>query len=185
MRGGFGKGRHRRTPVNEVLGTRLASPPGLPTAPVKVVEAPEELDETLSNALQLAQKGTYASDLDAEMELVYANHVAPLRGAARVGAAGSRADIRSYCAQVLKQARLWERVEKGVHAEEFTFPGDPPRIDYGYRRNGTRGFVQALRFRARGGPHPREGEVQRVYRRDRHPPDRGKRTAPVRAGNAM
>jgi hypothetical protein len=102
-------------------------------------------DETLSNALQLApQKGTYASDLDAEMERVYANHVAPQRGAARVGAAGSRAVIRSYCAQVLKQARLWERVEKGVHAEEFTFPGDPMRIDYGYRRNGTRGFVQAL-----------------------------------------
>ena len=52
--------------------------------------------------------------------------------------------IRSYCAQVLRQARLWERLQKGVRAEEFTFPGDPMRIDYGYRRNGTRGFVQTL-----------------------------------------
>ena len=25
---------------------------------------------------------------------------------------------------------------------EFTFPGDPMRIDYSYRRNGTRGYVQ-------------------------------------------
>jgi hypothetical protein len=52
--------------------------------------------------------------------------------------------IRSYCAQVLRQARLWDRMQKGVRTEEFTFPGDPMRIDYSYRRNGTRGFVQTL-----------------------------------------
>jgi hypothetical protein len=102
-------------------------------------------DETLSNALQLApQKGVYAQDLDAETERLYADHVAPQRGGTRVGAPGSRGIIRSYCAQVLRQARLWERLQKGVRAEEFTFPGDPMRIDYGYRRNGTRGFVQTL-----------------------------------------
>jgi len=102
-------------------------------------------EDTLSNVLQLAeQKGVYAQDLDAETERLYADHVAPQRGAARVGAPGSRGMIRSYCAQVLRQARLWERLQKGVRAEEFTFPGDPMRIDYGYRRNGTRGFVQTL-----------------------------------------
>jgi len=31
-----------------------------------------------------------------------------------------------------------------VRAEQFTFPGDPMRLDYSYRRNGTRGFVQTL-----------------------------------------
>jgi hypothetical protein len=102
-------------------------------------------DQTLSNALQLApQKGVYASDLDAETERLYADHVAPQRGTARVGAPGSRGVIRSYCAQVLRQARLWERLQKGLRAAEFTFPGDPMRIDYGYRRNGTRGFLQTL-----------------------------------------
>jgi len=102
-------------------------------------------DDTLSNVLQLAQqKGVYANDLDAETERLYADHVAPQRGTARVGAPGSRGVIRSYCAQVLRQARLWDRLQKGVRAEEFTFPGDPMRIDYGYRRNGTRGFVQTL-----------------------------------------
>lgn len=104
-----------------------------------------KLDETLSNALQLApQKGVHADDLDAETERLYADHVALERGAARVGAPGSRGTIRSYCAQVFKQARLWERLQKGVRVEEFTFSGDPMRIDYGYRRNGTRGFVQTL-----------------------------------------
>jgi hypothetical protein len=102
-------------------------------------------DETLSNALQLApQKGVHAEDLDAETERLYADHVALQRGAARVGVPGSRGAIRSYCAQVFKQARLWERLQKSLRAEEFTFAGDPMRIDYGYRRNGTRGFVQTL-----------------------------------------
>jgi hypothetical protein len=102
-------------------------------------------DETLSNALQLApQKGVLAADLDAELERLYADHVAPQRAAGRVGAPGSRATMRSYCSQVFRQARLWDRLQKSVRAEEFTFPGDPMRLDYSYRRNGTRGFVQTL-----------------------------------------
>ena len=114
-------------------------------APVAWLRLLEKWDETLSNALQLApQKGVYTSDLDAEIERLYADHVAPQRGAHRVGTPGSRGMIRSYCAQVFKQARVWERLQRGVRAAEFTFPGDPMRLDYGYRRNGTRGFVQAL-----------------------------------------
>jgi hypothetical protein len=102
-------------------------------------------EDTLSNALQLApQKGVYAEDLDAELERLYADHVAPQRPASRVGAAGGRAFVRNYCAQVWKLANLWGRLEKSVPVREFTFPGDPMRIDYGYRRNGTRGFVQTL-----------------------------------------
>jgi hypothetical protein len=102
-------------------------------------------DDTLSNALQLApQKGVLAADLDAELERLYADHVAPQRTPGRVGAPGSRAQMRSYCSQVFRQARLWDRIEKSVRASDFTFPGDPMRLDYSYRRNGTRGFVQAL-----------------------------------------
>jgi hypothetical protein len=102
-------------------------------------------NDTLSNAVQLApQKGVKAEDIDAETERVYADQVAPVRAASRVGAPGSRGVIRSYCAQVFKQARLWDRVEKGVPAEQYTFPGDPMRLDYAYRHNGTKGFVQAL-----------------------------------------
>ena len=102
-------------------------------------------DETLSNALQLApQKGVFAADLDAELECLYGDHVSPQRTASRAGVPGSRAMVRSYCSQVFRQARLWERLEKSVRAEQFTFPGDPMRLDYSYRRNGTRGFVQTL-----------------------------------------
>ncbi len=102
-------------------------------------------DDTLSNALQLApQKGVFAADLDAELERLYADHVALQHAPGRVGAPGSRAQMRSYCSQVFRQARLWDRIEKSVRASEFTFPGDPMRLDYSYRRNGTRGFVQSL-----------------------------------------
>ena len=102
-------------------------------------------DDTLSNVLQLApQKGTYATDLDSETERLYGDHVAVSRPAGRPGVPDSRSSLRSYCAQVLKQARVWDRLERGVRAEAFTFPGDPMRLDFAYRRNGTRGFVQTI-----------------------------------------
>jgi hypothetical protein len=105
----------------------------------------DEWNNTLSNGLQLApQKGVYADDLDVEIERLYADHVAPPRKASRVGAPGSRAQIRSYCSQVWKMGGLWDRLEKSVRVTDFTFPGDPMRLDYCYRRNGTRGFVQTL-----------------------------------------
>jgi len=105
----------------------------------------ENWNSTLSNGLQLApQKGVYAEDLDIELERLYTEHVAPPRKAVRVGAPGSRAMIRGYCSQVWKAAGLWDRIEKSVRVTDFTFPGDPMRVDYCYRRNGTRGYVQTL-----------------------------------------
>jgi len=102
-------------------------------------------DDTLSNALQLAQqKGTLAQDLDAELERLYNDHVALQRAPRRPGAPATRGQMRSYCSQVFRQARLWERIEKFIPVAEFTFPGDPMRVDYAYRHNGKRGFVQTL-----------------------------------------
>ena len=102
-------------------------------------------DETLSHIVQLApQTGVIATDLDTEADRLYADHVAVPRAPARVGRPGSRAQIRSYCSQVFRQAQLWDKMQKSVRASEFTFPGDPMRIDYSYRRNGTRGFLHTL-----------------------------------------
>lgn len=103
-------------------------------------------DETLSTALQIApQKGVLADDLDGELERLYSDHVAvPPRVHSRVGQPGNRATIRAYCAQVFKQARIWDKLQKSVRVAEFTFPGDPSRLDYSYRRNGARGFIHTL-----------------------------------------
>jgi len=90
------------------------------------------------------QKGVLGSDLDAELERLYSDHVALQRVPARVGSPGSRAAVRHYCSQVFRQAQLWSRLEKSIPAEDYTFAGDPMRLDFSYRRNGTRGFVQTL-----------------------------------------
>jgi hypothetical protein len=104
-----------------------------------------KLDDTLSNALQLSpQRGVLTPDIDKELERLYADHVGLPQGSTRVGAPSSRARVRSYCSQVFRQARLWDRLEKSVRAERWTLPGDPLRIDYSYRRNGTLGFVHTL-----------------------------------------
>lgn len=105
----------------------------------------EKWDTILSNAIQLApQKGVHADDLDLEMERLYHDHVAPPRAGHRVGAPGSRAAVRDYCAQVWRNAGLWNVIEKSIRVATYTFAGDPMRFDYGYRTNGTRGFVQTL-----------------------------------------
>ena len=105
----------------------------------------KKCDQTLSNALQIApQKGVLADDLDKEAERLYTDHVAVPRKSSRRGLPGGRASIRSYCTEVFRQARIWDRLEKSVRVSEFTFPGDPSRLDYSYRRNGTRGFIHTL-----------------------------------------
>src|SRR5260370_5895936 len=124
---------------------RRAEQGGTPDAGEELQKLIENWNNTLSNVLQLApQKGVHADELDAEFERLYTEHVAPPRKVIRVGAPGSRAMIRSYCAQVWKAAGLWDRIQKSVRVAEFTFPGDPMRTDYCYRRNGTRGYVQTL-----------------------------------------
>jgi uncharacterized protein (DUF2236 family) len=105
----------------------------------------QKWDLTLSNALQIApQKGVDANDLDAEAERLYSDHVAIPRKPGRPGLPGSRRQIRDYCEQVFRQAGIWNRLQKTVRIAEFTFPGDPSRIDFSYRRNGTGGFIHTL-----------------------------------------
>ena len=103
-------------------------------------------DKMLSNNLQFAPpKGIEnAENLDHELDRLYAHHVALQPRGTRIGLPGSRSTIRSYCAQVFQKGRLWDHLEKSVRVADFTFPGDPMRLDFGYRRNGTRGFVHAL-----------------------------------------
>lgn len=103
------------------------------------------LERTLSNAVQLSpQKGLLAEDLDAELERLYRDHIEPPRYGRVAGDPSSRSTIRSHANQVFRTAGIWQRLERRVRIDEFTFHGDPMRLDYSYRRNGTRGFVQVL-----------------------------------------
>ena len=103
------------------------------------------LEQTLSTTVQLSpQKGLLAEDLEAELDRLYRDHVeAPRRGRLTEDIA-SRNGIRTRANQVFRGTGIWPRLERRLRVEEFTYAGDPLRLDYGYRRNGTRGFVQAL-----------------------------------------
>ena len=91
------------------------------------------------------QKGVLAADLDAELDRLYLDHVAPPRPRAASGeTAGSRSDIRARANQVFRTTGLWPKLARSVRVDEFTFTGDPLRLDYSYRRNGTHGFIQSL-----------------------------------------
>ena len=106
----------------------------------------EKFDETLSNAVQLApRKGLLSRDPDAELDRLFREQVEPLREA-RSGAAEirTRNDVRARAADYFRTEKILRLMQRGVRVEEFTAPGDPMRIDFSYRRNGTRGFVHSV-----------------------------------------
>jgi len=105
-----------------------------------------KLDQTLSNAVQFSpQKGLLAADLDAELDRLYSSHVAAPRPRNASGeTAGSRSDIRARANQVFRTTGLWPKLTRNFRVDEFTFKGDPLRLDYSYQRNGTKGFIHSL-----------------------------------------
>jgi hypothetical protein len=103
------------------------------------------LEQTLSTTVQLSPpKGLLAEDLEAELDRLYRDHVEAPRQGRFAEDITSRNGIRARASEVFRGTGLWPRLERRLRVDEFTYPGDPLRLDYGYRRNGTRGFVQAL-----------------------------------------
>lgn len=107
----------------------------------------EKWDATLSQSLQLAeQKATTADDIDIEMDRLYGERVAVIAPArqARPSQPDSRGDMRRYCVQVFRQARIWDRIERPIRMREFGAESDRRRIDFGYRYKKVRGFIQTV-----------------------------------------
>ncbi len=138
-----------REHLEDRLATHLKNEQAERSEPVTASDALDSMlqkwNATLANGVQLAgQKGVYGRDIDSEMERLYSEHVALPRREVRIGAPGTRSVVRQYCSQVWRQAQLWNLIERSVRVTDFTFPGDPMRLDYGYRKNGARGFVHTL-----------------------------------------
>ena len=106
----------------------------------------DTFDLTLSNAVQLSPRtGLLASDPDAGLERVFHEQVEPVREPRRgAGEIRTRNDVRAQAADYFRSEKILRLMQRGVPAAEFTVPGDPMRIDFSYRRNGTRGFVHAV-----------------------------------------
>jgi hypothetical protein len=104
-----------------------------------------KLGDTLSNVLQFSpQKAVLAEDFDAELDRLFRDHVAP-PAAVRGGVVeNTRGWIRARLNDVFRRHRILAKLERSVRVEEFTQPGDPLRLDYAYRYNGTRGYLHAV-----------------------------------------
>ena len=105
----------------------------------------EKIGQTLSNALQFSpQKALLAEDFDAELDRLFREHVAPPPSVRGGIVETSRGWIRARLYDIFRRHRILGKLEKSVRVEEFTQPGDPMRLDYAYRYNGTRGYLQTV-----------------------------------------
>jgi len=106
----------------------------------------EKFDETLSTAVHFSpRKAVLSFDPEAELERIFRDQVEPLREPRRgTTEIRTRSDVRTQAADFFRSEKILGRMERGVRVAEFTYPGDPMRIDFSYRRNGTRGFVHSV-----------------------------------------
>ncbi len=96
------------------------------------------LTESLSLSVQMTEPKAYlAESLPAGMEELMKMYVdPPLRE--RVPRLSGRAAIQAKMRTEFERAGVWELMRKRIAASEYTRPGDPLRIDAGYRPNGQR-----------------------------------------------
>jgi hypothetical protein len=104
----------------------------------------DKLNQTLSTTIKFSeQRGLLAEDFDAELDRLYREHVAPPPRTRGGIVESTRAWIRERLRDVFLRHRLAAKLERNIRVEEFTQPGDPLRLDYGYR-NGVGGFVHSI-----------------------------------------
>ena len=95
------------------------------------------LDESLSLSLQMtAPKAYLAESLPAGMEELLRLYVEP-PPRERIARLSGRAAIQSRMRSEFEHAGVWDLLRKRIAAAVYTRPGDPLRIDLGYRPNGT------------------------------------------------
>jgi len=104
------------------------------------------LEESLSLNVQLTEPKAYlAESLPAGMEELMRLYVeAPPRE--RMPRLSGRAAIQSRMRAEFEHAGVWDILRKRIAASEYTRPGDPLRIDVGYRPNGIVRMFQAVSF---------------------------------------
>ncbi len=94
------------------------------------------LAESLSLSVQMTEPKAYlAESLPAGMEELMRMYVEP-PPRERVPRLSGRAAIQARMRAEFERAGVWELMRKRIAASEYTRPGDPLRIDVGYRPNG-------------------------------------------------
>ena len=95
------------------------------------------LTESLSLSVQMTEQKAYlAESLPAGMEELMKMYVDP-PPRERVPRLSGRAAIQARMRTEFERAGVWDLLRKRIAASEYTRPGDPLRIDVGYRPNGV------------------------------------------------
>lgn len=102
------------------------------------------LQDTLSTGLQISEPKAILSaspqrDLD-ELARTYLERILPKRE----GRIGARQYIVAQMQEAFESAGVWGLLNKKIKASQYTRPGDPLKIDCGYRRNGVIRLFQAV-----------------------------------------
>ena len=94
------------------------------------------LNESLSLSVQMTEAKAYlAESLPAGMEELMRLYVEPPPREKTLRMSG-RAGIHARMRTEFERVGVWELMRKRIAASEYTRPGDPLRIDAGYRPNG-------------------------------------------------
>lgn len=96
----------------------------------------EVLEDSLSNAVQITPaKGCLAETMPAELEQLMRMYVEPRKTLRKFRSRG-RAAILTRMRSQFERAGIWDLLRKRIPASTYTRPGDPLRLDCGYRPNG-------------------------------------------------
>lgn len=102
------------------------------------------LEESLSTSVQLTEaRGTLAESMPAEMEQLMRLYVEPLREKVARKKSG-RAAIAASMRSEFERAGVWELMRKRIAASDYTRPGDPLKLDCGYRTAAQVRIFQAV-----------------------------------------
>lgn len=128
------------------------------------------LQDTLSNSVQISEaRASLAESMPAEMEQLMRMYVEPLKVKVSRQRTG-RAAIAGAMRTEFERAGVWGLMRKRIAASLYTRPGDPMKIDCGYRPNeiirmfqavSLENDVEAAKGLAYSAPQLREG-VERV-----------------------
>ena len=96
-----------------------------------------KLDESLSLNVQITEPKAYlAESMPAGLEELMRMYV-EMPARRRASEAVGRAAIQNRMRREFERVGVWDLLRKRIAASEYTRPGDPLRIDAGYRPNGT------------------------------------------------
>jgi len=130
----------------EALESEIAA--RLPHATTDFKPVLATLEDSLSNSIQITEpRACLAENVAAELDLLMKMYVEPLKVKQQQRRTG-RAAVAAAMRTQFERAGVWALMRKKIAASIYTQPGDPMKIDCGYRPNGIIKMFHAVSLEA-------------------------------------